>query len=214
MSTAMELAFAKSGLVSVEEIQQREDARREALEQEEKKKREAEEARFKERREQERIIREKRKPFETMWKGEKHRLLSHLIAAYSPVEMGHYAWDDTEFKGKPKKCCMCSQKLASKAFMLSRAEQISDLQMEYIRKDLRGEPTADFYKHIRNAVDGALVGVVSRKSDLAFCHDCFQAFVDWIEFEIIQGNSEVNGIIRRRVEEYRKEHHPVRGTLS
>ncbi len=192
--TSMEEAFKKAGYE--QEVNKRETERL-------KKEQEVTERSFQERQRQRKEelrqdeeIKKKFQPFDDRWRDpKKKKFLIHLIFAYVPAEIPHHPWADAELK--EKKCCVCEHPLISHQFILANSEKFFNIQIDQLRRRIAGEEVKireKFEKEFGNVS----LAVVSSKSSAAFCVPCFRAFYEWIERMLLQGNEQINRIIRRR----------------
>jgi len=205
--TSFEDAFVKAGIIKESDIllkeQQKKKEEQEKKQQDEKRKEKSE----KEWRE----IQNKMMPFENLWKGDKsHKFLAHLVYAFTPGGTCNFAWTDEELKSNV--CCICKQKLISKDALFRLSPQLVKISMEQIRKELNGTLTAEQkFKELSEVTGGAILGIVSEKSDAAFCNPCFDVFFNWIEAKIINGDREINIIVRKRMIELGESTRQIQG---
>lgn len=137
--------------------------------------------------------------FSKLWNDEKsHKFVVHLIHAFSPVSRGEFAWDKSQLHQNT--CCICKCRLMSKQDVFEKIDDTVKLGLDHLQLRLRDEITQEQIKEDFSKIyNGRVLGIVSDESKAAFCNQCFKDFVQWLEFMIVQGNYEVNKIIRKEM---------------
>jgi hypothetical protein len=192
----MEEAFKKAGLVTEQEIEQREATRKK----EEAKVKEQEAKRERHRKDKDRVYKEeilkKYKPFDERWQDPaKQKFIAHLIFSYVPADVPYHPWGDDELK--EKKCCICGHALISKQFIMQNLDKVVTTGMDQIKRSVDGETINVREEFVKDFGD-VVMAVVSPKSSAAFCTPCFRDFYAWIEYMLFRGNQQIYRIIRKR----------------
>ena len=142
-------------------------------------------------------------PFIDMWNVEsKQKFLIHLLHSFTPLNMGYIAWTEKELKQKT--CCICKQSLMSKEIMFSKIGELSEVGIRHLHQQVQGTLTEEQMKQDLNAItNGKTFGIVSEQSTAAFCCCCYDNFSKWVFNSLLCGNTQINRIIHKRMEQVR-----------
>jgi len=216
MADSFKEALLKAGKVSQSDIDRREQAEKDKAQKILDDKKAADKIEYDRIDKERKDFEDSQKPFYDMWKGEKSKkFLTHLIFSFTPFSMGQYAWTNEELKSK--NCCICKHKLMSKETLWSKRDKLVEAGIDHIKRLLHDNSSEKYVKALNKIIDGGTMGIVSPYSDTAFCTTCFSSFGDWVSNELVKGNREINGIIRKRMREIAAENEakkePINATV-
>jgi hypothetical protein len=198
MAGSFQDAFIAAGLMTQEDIDRKEKEKKDA----DRRQKELEIAhqQIKEMEEQDARNRRKEKrppenPFDRILR-QSRNLMAHLIHAFTPFDKGQFAFFSTELKNR--NCCICNCKLISKEDLVEKIPQLSEISLDYMKDMVNGTLTADKFKtDCLKITGGAVVGVVSKTSNSAFCPTCHREFAEWLSAAVLKGNPHVHRIISK-----------------
>lgn len=144
-------------------------------------------------------------PFSKLWNEEKsHKFIVHLVHSYSPFNKGEYAWLRTQLHHN--KCCICKCKLLTKEDFFSKMDQLAEISIETLKLQVQNKITVEeIQKKYSEVLGGRVLAVVSEESKAAFCGQCFNDFVEWVQYMLLSGHYEMNKIIRKQMMKYYQE---------
>lgn len=117
--------------------------------------------------------------------------ITHLIRAYLPVNKIHKLWDS---KNKKIKCAITGHGLCTidDAFKALNSEGMDEKLMQYLKSSFNG---FEQEHPLKKELKGRVLAYSGKDTDTALCLDAVQAFVDWVQTKMLQGDKHINWVV-------------------